>query len=178
MEDISWRCLSCNQNIPKILRAFSPRALGSPGMSCSPPLLAAPAKCRISWNAEVSAQVCRLCVWVFTDLSWPDPGSSQPAGKQLPLNTFPGKIFQLGSSHGAQLTVKRRQKRQNQPFGDTQEIFRGIFNKLKASVIVSYYCRNKSQYRDKGDLEASRKTHFSPAVLTGEKIRGKTEGCK
>lgn len=98
---------------------------------------------------------CGLCVWVFTDLSWPDPGNSQPAGNQLPLNTFPGKIFLLGSSDRTQLRGKRQQKRQNQPSGDMQ-IFLGIFNKLKASVIVSYYCRNKSHYRDKGDLEASK----------------------
>lgn len=118
-----------------------------------------------------------LCVWVFTDLSRPDPGNSQPAGNQPPFNTFPGKIFLLGSSDRAQFTVKRQQKRQNQPSGDVQEIFCGIFNKLKASVTVSYYCSNKSQYRERGHLEASKNPSQSCNSYWG-KIKGKTEGHK
>lgn len=37
-----------------------------------------------------------LCVWVFTDLSWPDPGTSQPAGNQLTPKHLPWENIPAG----------------------------------------------------------------------------------
>lgn len=128
-----------------------------------------PAKRSCSWNAEVSWQVCSpwaLCVGVH----W--PLLARP--RQLPTQHHPWENIPAGK---AQLPVKRQQKRQNQPSGDMQEIFCGVFNNLKASVIVSYYYRNKSQYRDKGDLEASENPSQSYSPHWG-KIRGKNWGLQ
>lgn len=145
MENISSRCLTCNQSIPETLSAFLSTGTWHPEdwdeMFTS--ISGSPSQILISLECS-GCSPWALCVGVH----WPllaRPGQPTPA---------------LGKyscwEHRAQLTNKRQQKRHNQPSGDMQEIFSGVFSKLKASVIVSYYCSNKSHCRDKRDLGASK----------------------
>lgn len=132
---------------------------------------------------------CGLCVCVFTDLSWTDPGCSAGLyqASRSKLESRRGEAFPLGKRPEGFHPVKRhRKKRQGSPLGKYRRAsVISLINKLNVSVIVSRlrhvssYYSGKPQYQtlDKENMETSTSPPQSCSLCWG-KIRSKTKGCK